>query len=210
MAPLPTAALAPVVVLGLLLAGCGGSSPPAAEPSAGPASASNSASGSSAASTPVRPTGTAPPGFASTSAGSPRDVISKPDFLIDANALCSRLDTQLQALPQPTAATDYAATVANLTGTLRIRTALISGAEALVVRAGERADLEKNWLDVERADFAAFQPAAQRVIDAARRHDPARVQAAVNDLSAVRDHDATVAAYLDRFGLASCAHLYID
>lgn len=196
-----------LVLLAVLPAGCGGSSstPPTGTPAAS-SSTTPSATGSTASSAPAR----SAPGFASTSAGSPRDVISKPDFLIDADRLCSKLDTQLQALPQPTAATDYAAIVSNLTGTVRIRTALISGAESLVARAGERVALEKNWLDVERADFAAFKPAAQRVIDAARRHDPAKVQAAANALSAVRNHDTAVAAYLKDYGLASCSRLYND
>jgi hypothetical protein len=137
-------------------------------------------------------------------------VISKPDFLIEANALCSAADDQLQALPDPTAATDYTGVITSVSGVLRIESALISRAEALVARTGERAELEKRWLDVERADFAAFRPPAQRAIDAARRHDHAKVQDAADDLSAVPNHDAAVRAYLTGYGLADCAELYTD
>ncbi|MBV9822354.1 MAG: hypothetical protein JO144_08930 [Actinobacteria bacterium] len=137
-------------------------------------------------------------------------MISKPDFLIDANAVCSAADARRRALPEPTGPTDYAAIVANLTGLLRIRPDLVSRAEALVVRAGERAELERRWLDVERADFAAFEPVARRLIEAARASDPDRTAAASADLSAVPDHDPAMAAYLTGFGLADCAKLYAD
>jgi hypothetical protein len=126
---------------------------------------------------------------------------------VDANAMCSAVDAQLQALPTPAGATDYAGIITNLTGTLRIMPVYISHAEALVARTAERAALEKNWLDVERADYAAFKPAAQQLLRAADTRDPAKVAAAANDLSAVPDHSDDVQAYLDDFGLASCAHV---
>ncbi len=195
--------LAPIVVLGVVLTGCGSSSSPSAAPagsSTGPSSSPSSPASSSAV-------GPSAPAFATPSAGTPRGVLSKPDFLIDANAMCSAVDAQLQALPTPTGATDYAGIITNLTGTLRIMPVYISHAEALVARTAERAALEKNWLDVERADYAAFKPAAQQLLRAADTRDPAKVSAAANDLSAVPDHSDTVQAYLENFGLASCAHI---
>ena len=216
--------LAPVLVLGgVALAGCGGSSSPSAAPAGSPASSGASPS-SSAPSSFASPSGSSPsgsasspassgavgpsaPGFASTSAGTPRGQLSKPDFLVDANAMCSAVDAQLQVLPTPTGATDYAGIITNLTGTLRILPVYISHAEALVARTAERAALEKNWLDVERADYAAYKPAAQQLLRAADTRDPVKVQAAANDLSAVPDHSSTIQAYLENFGLASCAHV---
>lgn len=199
------------LALAVLLAGCGGQSQPTGPAAASPSSPSSPTGPSNPTSPAPAPSGGRPaPGFASTSAGSRRDVISKPDFLIDANAVCSAADARRRALPEPTGATDYDAIVANLTGILRIRPDLLTRAEALVVRAGERAELERRWLDVERADFAAFEPAARRLVDAARAHDPDRTAAASADLSAVPDHDSAVAAYLTGFGLADCARLYTD
>ncbi|MDQ1745137.1 MAG: hypothetical protein QOE23_3476 [Pseudonocardiales bacterium] len=196
--------LAPMLALGLTLAGCGSSSSPSAEPAGSSSSSSPSASASSSV------VGPSAPAFASTSAGTPRGVLSKPDFLVDTNAMCSAVDAQLQALPTPSGATDYAGIITNLTGTLRIMPVYIAHAEALVARTAERADLEKNWLDVERADYAAFKPAAQRLLRAADTRDPAKVAAAANDLSAVPDHSSDVQAYLEDFGLASCAHIEAD
>jgi hypothetical protein len=200
--------LAPIVVLGIVLTGCDSSSSPSAAPagsSSSPSSAGSSPSLSSSASSSA--VGPSAPAFASTSAGTPRGVLSKPDFLIDTNAMCSAVDAQLQALPNPTGATDYAGIITNLTGTLRIMPVYLAHAEALVARTAERAALEKNWLDVERADYAAFKPAAQELLRAADTRDPAKVAAAANDLSAVPDHGDAVQAYLEDFGLASCAHI---
>ncbi|HST47499.1 hypothetical protein [Jatrophihabitans sp.] len=185
--------LAPVVVLGVVLTGCGGSSP-AARPGTSP---SPSASSSAVI-------GPSAPAFASTSAGSPRDVISKPDFLIDANAMCSAVDAQLQALPAPT---DDAAMRVYVTGVLRIMPVYLSHAQTLVARTAERAQLEKNWLIPERADYDAFKPAGQALLQALDAHDDAAVQAAVSDLSAVPDHSDVVQAYLNGYGLPSCAHI---
>lgn len=206
MTKTPAGWLAPVLVLGLALAGCDSSSP-SAQPAGSPAGSSSSPSSTAPSSSAVGPSA---PAFASTSAGTPRGVLSKPDFLVDANAMCSAVDAQLQALPTPTGATDYAGIITNLTGTLRILPVYIAHAEALVARTAERAELEKNWLNVERADYAAYKPAAQQLLRAADTRDPAQVSAAANDLSAVPDHSSTVQAYLEDFGLASCAHIEAD
>jgi hypothetical protein len=195
--------LAPLLALGAVaLTGCDSSSSPSAAPAG--TSASSSSSSSPASSSAVGPSA---PAFASTSAGTPRGQLSKPDFLVDTNAMCSAVDAQLQALPTPAGATDYAGIITNVTGTLRIMPVYLSHAEALVARTAERAALEKNWLDVERADYAAYKPAAQQLLRAADTRDPAKVSAAANDLSAVPDHSDTIQAYLQNFGLASCAHI---
>ncbi|HEV2888698.1 MAG TPA: hypothetical protein VGX49_17440 [Jatrophihabitans sp.] len=201
-----TAAAPWLALLGLLLAGCGGSSPKAAAPAGSPSSSSPSGSASSS-SAPSSAVGPSVPAFASTSAGTPRGVLSKPDFLIDMNALCSAVDAQLQALPVPTGASDFAAINTNLTGTLRVLPVLISHAEALVARTAERAELEKNWLDVKRADYAAFKPVAQQMVKDANAHDAAKVEADANALTALPDHSLDTVSYLSEYGLTSCAHL---
>jgi len=148
-----------------------------------------------------------PGGFASTSAGTPTGVLSKPDFLIKMNAFCSAVDAQRQALPTPKGATDFAAISVNLSGTMRLLPSLISHAEALMKPFAQRAELEKNWLDVERADYAAMKPIAERMIADADAHDAAKVQADADAMTAVPDHSAILISYLKDFGLDSCAHL---
>lgn len=193
---------APLALLGLGLAGCGSSShsaAPAGSPS-GSATSSSSSASTAGSSTPA-------PGFASTSAGTPKGELSKPDFLIEMNAICTSFTAQVKALPTPTAATDYAAITTNLTGTLRLLPAFISQAEALVDRSAERAVLQKNWLAVEKADLAAYKPVAQRMIAHSKAHDAAKVQADANALSALPDHTSRLVTYLNGYGLSSCAQL---
>jgi hypothetical protein len=210
--------LAPLVVLGLVLAGCGGSSEQSrAQDSSVPSgSASSSSAPSSSASSSSAPSRSAPgavvgptvgPGFASTSAGTPKDVLSKPDFLISMNAVCSAVDAQLQALPAPSGTTDFDAIRTNLTGTLRIVPILISRAEALIARMPERAELRKNWIDLKRADYAAFKPIAERMVRNSVARDAAKVQADAEALSSVLNHRSFIKGYLDEFGLYSCGHL---
>jgi hypothetical protein len=190
---------APLAVLGLILAGCGGSSGKSASPA-------TSGTGSSA-STATASTSSPAPGFASTSAGTPKGVLSKPDFLIEMNAKCKSFIVQVKALPTPTGATDFTAITANLNANLKLVPSFISQAEALVNKTAERAVLEKNWLSVEKADFAAFKPVAQRMVVHSKAHDAAKVQADANALSAVPDHSSTLAAYLKGYGLTTCAEL---
>lgn len=194
------ARLAPLALLGLVLAGCGGSSSHSAPPAGSTASsASSPGSGPTGPSTPA--------GFASTSAGTPSGVLSKPDFLIKMNALCSAIDAQRQALPKPTGATDFAAISVNLTGTMRLLPSLISHAEALMKPYAQRAELDKNWLDIERADYAVLKPIAERLVAHANAHDAAKVQADANAMSAAPDHSSSLSTYLNGYGLSSCAHL---
>jgi hypothetical protein len=195
--------LASFALLGLLLAGCGGSPSKSAAPAGSP---SNSAP-TSAAVSPAAPAGSSPPAFASTSAGSQTDRLSKPDFLIAMNAVCSAVDAQRQALPTPTSVTDYAAITTRLTGTLRILPVFIDHAETLVAKSAERAALERNWLAIKKADYAATKPLAVRTITDSNAHDAAKVDADLRALDAAPDHGASMATYLRDFGLTSCASL---
>lgn len=201
-----TARLAAALALpALVLAGCGGSSSRSAAPADSASSSSGSAATSSSpASTPSSST---PAGFASTSAGTPKDVLSMPDFLIEMNKLCASYDAQLRALPEPTAATDFTAITTNLTATLRLWPAFIARAEPLIARMPDRAALEKNWLAIDKADLAAFKPLAQRMIAHSKAHDAAKVQADANALSALPDHTSRVVRFLNGYGLGSCAKL---
>jgi hypothetical protein len=191
---------ASLALSGLMVASCGGSPSHPASPAGSAASSGTGSSSSAPASTPA-------PGFASTSAGTPKGRLSKPDFLIEMNALCSSVDAQVKALPTPTAATDFAAVSANITGTLKLASYFLSRAEGLVAQTAERAALERNWLAIEKADLAAFTPAARRMVADSKAQNAAKVQADANVLSALPDHSSRLAAYLNGYGLSSCAQL---
>lgn len=199
------ALLTRLAVLGLagsVLAGCGDSSGQSAAPAGSP---SGSASPSSPSTSVIGPSA---PAFASTSAGTPKGVLSKPDFLISMNAVCSAVDAQRQALPTPTGLTDFDTIVLNTTGRMRLVPVLISQARRLVNQMPERAELEKNWLALEQADYAALKPIADQMIAHATARDAAAVEADANDMATAPNHSAAMEAYLKEFGLSSCAHLH--
>ena len=202
------ALLAQLALLGLagsVLVGCGDSAGQSAAPAASP---SGSASPSASASPSSSVIGPSVPAFASTSAGSPTDVISKPDFLIKMNAVCSAIDAQRQALPRPTSLTDFDTLVVNLSGTLRLTPVLIAQAQRVMKPFAQRAELEKNWLAFERADHAEVKPIIERMIAHARARNAEAVQADANDLATASNHSSILKAYLDEFGLPSCGHLH--
>jgi hypothetical protein len=198
-----TSSLASLALLGLLLAGCVGTSAKSAAPAGSPSSSGHT----STAASNTAPASSSAPAFASTSAGTPAGPLSKPNFLIAMNALCSAVDAQRQALPTPTSATDYPAITTNLTGTLRLLPVFISHAETLIAKSVDRAALERNWLAIERADFAVVKPIAQRTVADSNARNAAKVQADLEALDAAPNHSSTLAAYLRDYGLASCASL---
>jgi hypothetical protein len=204
----PTARwLAPLALLGVLVTGCGGSSGQAAAPAG--SSSSPAASASASASAPSsRVIGPSVPAFASTSAGTPKGVLSKPDFLIKMNAVCSAIDAQRQALPKPAGTTDFATIRLNLTGTMRLVPSLISHAERLIAQTAQRAELEKNWLALERADYAAVKPIADQMVAHSIAGDAAKVQDDAYEMANVPNHNSSLVTYLNDFGLPSCANLH--
>jgi pimeloyl-ACP methyl ester carboxylesterase len=190
---------ASLMALGLLLAGCGGSSAKSAAP-ATPATGSSANSVTASSTSPA-------PGFASTSAGTPKGQLSKPDFLIEMNTLCAAYDARLEALPTPTAATDFAAISVSVAATLRLEPEFLARAEALTARTAERAVLEKNWLAVDKADLAAAKPLAQQLVAHSEAHDAAKVRADSGALDALPDHSARLVSFLNGYGLSKCARL---
>ncbi len=207
--------LAPCALLGLALTGCGGSSSHSAAGSAststsnstGTSSAATSSAGTGSASTGPAASNPSAPAFASTSAGSQTSRLSKPDFLIRMNALCSAVDAQRKALPTPAGPTDYAAISTNISATMRLLPSLISHAEALIAQSADRALLEKNWLSVEKADYAVIKPIAQRLVTDSNAHDAAKVRADGAALDAAPDHSRGLSTFLTGYGLSSCASL---
>lgn len=133
--------------------------------------------------------------------------LSKADFILKMNAVCSAVDQQRKALPTPSGLTDYPVIAQNLSGTLRILPAFISQADALVQRSPDKAALNTNWLDIEKADFTAIKPIAERMVTDSNAKDSAKVAADGEALSSAPDHSSTIATYMTSYGLTNCATL---
>lgn len=168
---------AAALLLGASLVGCSGSS--------------GNKSGSFASNLPTAATG----------------MLTKADFLSKMNAVCSAVDTQRKALPTPSGLDDYPNIIANLSGTLRLLPSFISQADALVQRSSDKAELTEKWLTFERSDFAAVKPIAQRMVADSTAKDSAKVAADGEALSGAPDHSSAIAAFMNSYGLTTCATL---
>jgi hypothetical protein len=134
-------------------------------------------------------------------------ALSKADFITKMNAVCAAIDQQRKALPTPSGLTDYPVIAQNLSGTLRILPSFISQADALVQRSPDKTALDTNWLDLEKADFAAVKPIAERMVADSTAKDSAKVAADGEALSSAPDHSSAIATYMTSYGLTSCATL---
>lgn len=178
---LPVAAL-----LGLSLVACGGSSKKSGD----------TGSFSTGSSTPTQSPG-----------AGPTQALSKGEFVVNMNAVCAAVDSQRRALPTPSGLTDYPAIAANLSGTLRILPSFIAKAEGLVNQSVDKAQLTTKWLALEKSDYAATKPIAERMVADSTAKNASRVQADGAALSAAPDHSATIAQFMTGYGLTACATL---
>ena len=123
------------------------------------------------------------------------------------NAVCTVTNTNRAALPVPTSETDYAKISANLEGTLLLIPTFISEAEALVGQSADKAELTAKWISFEKSDFAAIKPIAQRMVDASKAKDSAKVKKIGAELDAAPNHSEAMARFMTTYGLTACANL---
>lgn len=145
------------------------------------------------------------PGTFASTVPSAGGTLSKAEFVSKMNAVCAAIDSQRQALPQPSGLTDYTAISANLSGTLRLLPALISQADQLIGRTADKATLTTNWLSLEKSDFAAVKPIAERMVTDSNAKDAQKVAADGEALSGAPNHSDTIASFMTSYGLTSCA-----
>ncbi|MDQ2957230.1 MAG: hypothetical protein M3Y42_09725 [Actinomycetota bacterium] len=147
--------------------------------------------------------------FASTlpSATGASGTLTKTEFLNKMNSVCAAIDTERKVLPTPSGPTDYANIAANLSGTLRLLPAFIAQADALVQRSPDKVELNAKWLSIEKADFAAVKPLAEKMVADSDAKDATKVPADGEALSGAPDHSATIADYMTSYGLTECATL---
>src|SRR6185312_15551591 len=150
------------------------------------------------------------PGTFASSLPATSGSLSKAEFISKMNAVCSAISSQRQALPQPAGLTDYTAISANLSGTLRLLPSLIAQADQLIGRTADKATLTTNWLAVEKADFAAVKPIAERMVADSNAKDAEKVAADGEALSGAPNHSDTIASFMTTYGLTTCASMEND
>jgi hypothetical protein len=145
------------------------------------------------------------PGTFASTVPSTGGTLTKAEFVSKMNAVCAAINSQRQALPQPSGLTDYTAISANLSGTLRLLPALISQADQLIGRTADKASLTTNWLSLEKSDFAAVKPIAERMVTDSNAKDAEKVASDGEALSGAPNHSDTIASFMTSYGLTSCA-----
>jgi hypothetical protein len=144
---------------------------------------------------PAAPT-TAPPG-----------MLTKAQFVTQADAVCKDTDAKLSALPQAKDNNDYSALLTDFTSTLAIYPAYFAQAERLVAQSTDRAELTRKWLKVEEGDFAASKPIIEKIIAALQAKDDSAVTSANRKLQAAPNHTDDLIVFFKSYGLSACASL---
>jgi hypothetical protein len=157
---------------------------------------------------PQKTTGTTSAASSSAPAPSPSPtLLTKAEFVAKMDAVCVDFTTKFQQLPDPMDADDYVNIAASVDGTLKLFPAFIKQAEALVGRSADKATLTDNWLSIEKADFAAVEPALKRFLADLKAENQAKIAADASALDNAPDHSETIAGFMSGYGLKSCAIL---
>lgn len=153
------------------------------------------------------PRHTSPAAAASTPRPKPSPTtLTKAQFVTKMEAVCTDFDTRMKAL-KPKNEQDLGGIVAGLQGTLQLFPQYIQQAEALVGRSPDKAVLTRNWLRLEKSDYAAFAPAVGKYLADVKAGNAAAVAADARALGALPDHSEAIADFMSGYGLDGCAEL---
>jgi len=143
----------------------------------------------------------------SSSGGSSGSKLSKADFVTQANAACASTLAKVKAAPTPSSLTDYANIISFDQVALKEEAAYLKTITALVDRSPDAAELHKNWVDLDSAQFAAQKPLVEKMNAAAAAKNQSQLAAAANQVAALPDNSAKETSYLNKYGLTDCAAL---
>ena len=182
------------VTAALVLAGCGGSAKSAGSTPTIPGSSTEATSA-----------GSSSPG--TSSPASTGGSLTKADFVTQMNKVCNAVNTRVQALPQPAAATDFPNVIANLTGTVKEFPAFLDQVDSLVKQSPDAAELQQKWVTPEHTELANFTAAAAKVVADARAKDATKINTDITGLQEANSNSKTIGTYLTGYGLTECASL---
>lgn len=133
--------------------------------------------------------------------------LTKAEFITKMDARCAQTLARIKTIAQPTGLTDYAA-ILNFDAVAETeQPAFQADATVLVDESPDKVALHKNWIDLDKADFAALKPILVRLDAAARAENQSALAAAAQAASSAPDHSTAETAYLKSYGLTDCATL---
>lgn len=133
-------------------------------------------------------------------------ALSHDQFVAQADQLCqsvrSEVPTDTNADPS-----DLSAIAATLGPFLQYFPGFLAQAQSLVATQPDQAALEANWLAPINEDFTAVSPLVQQFLAAYDAGQTDQAQQLVGEIATQPDHSSAVAAYLNGYGLTTCAAL---
>jgi hypothetical protein len=136
--------------------------------------------------------------------------LTQAQFVTKADAVCASVDAQLNALPHPTSATDYATLAKDLTTTEQLFDHYIASVTPLVDQSPDAAALKSGWLAVEEKDFETGRPVLEKLVTALKAGDAPQIEALGKQSDALPDHTDQIIAVMKAHGLTGCATLEAD
>ena len=142
-----------------------------------------------------------------TSATGGAGALSKADFLTQANKVCAGVNTKLATLPKPTSPKDFTNIIGSLNGTTSLFGPYLTQVGKLASQTADADELQSKWIGPETKELTAFKAAAEKVVADARAKDAAKVQTDSQAISQTQTGAASIASYLNGYGLSECAQL---
>lgn len=134
-------------------------------------------------------------------------LLSKADTITQADAICATTKTKSDAIPSPKSETDYAGLKTAITQSITLHDEFFTAISAVVDKSADASELHAKWLDVEKADFDAFKPIAEKFIAAVDAKNQTEIQAQSAALDKAPDHTTEYASFLKTYGFTSCYDL---
>jgi len=153
-------------------------------------------------------TAAAPAAAVSTPKPTPRPspaALTKAQFVTKMEAVCADADARMHV------ATKNQKTVAGIVtaaqGLLTIYPQYLKQADALVGRSADKATLTRNWLRLEKSDYALAEPRLKKYLADVKALNADAVAADVKALDALPNHSEAIAGFMSGYGLKKCAAL---
>jgi hypothetical protein len=131
---------------------------------------------------------------------------SKAEFVTQANAVCTKVDTRVKAIPPPDQK-DLKSIAAYASSTEQAYQSYLNQVTALTKKAQDKTEIEKGWITPATQDFATEKPLLDALVTAAGTGDETKIATAVQALQNVTDHTAAIQAFQKKYGATQCSNL---
>ncbi|MGH3743620.1 MAG: hypothetical protein ACRDTP_02040 [Mycobacteriales bacterium] len=134
---------------------------------------------------------------------------SQADFVKQANAVCTSVDTRVKTIPPPNE-NDLRSIASYASSTEQAYQSYLSQVTTLAAGAQDKKEIQASWITPATEDFRAEKPLLDGLVAAAKTGDATKIAAAVRSLQNVTDHTSSIQAFQKKYGATQCSHLLDD